>query len=392
MMNELVIAGQHAGILHQTAENASLSGQRLVLDGREVLNFGWAGYLGLEQDPRVIDGALEATRRFGVQFASSRGYLSSPLYRTLQDLLDEMFGQPVLIASTTTLGHQSCMPVAMQPDDLVLFDRAAHTSMQELIPTLLHQGVDVEFLPSADPPCLTRRLDQARTTHDKVWYVTDGIYSMHGNFAPVSMLMSMLERHPHLHLYIDDAHAMSWTGPGGTGYAFEQTGGHPRTIVGLSMAKAFGAGGAIFVVPDPDLRHRIRNCGSTMNFSGPIQNPLLGACIASARLHLGGEVAAMQAELRALIAHCRARLREVELAPVSCDQTPILFVEVRGDSNKTFRLVRQLRDRGFFLNFSTFPAVPRPGFRFNVTRYHRPEEIDALVRNLSALLMGEDTH
>ncbi len=80
---------------------------------------------------------------------------------------------------------------------------------------------------------------------------------MYGDLAPVPELVELLERH-------------------GTGYAHRYTGDHPRAIVALTMAKAFGAGGAIFLVPDAELRRRISTCGPTMIFSGPIQNPVLG--------------------------------------------------------------------------------------------------------------------
>lgn len=386
-INSTIATAADLGLLHRTVENERLTGQQMVLDGRSVLNFGWGGYMGLEFDPRLIEGAVNAARSYGVQFASSRAYISSPLYRILEHKLSELVGSEVLVTSTMTLGHQSCMPVAIGPRELVLIDDAAHECMRQLAPTLMHKGAVVRSLPHSDLEELRARLESGQREHPKIWYVVDGIYSMRGDCTPLKALMPLLEQYPCLHLYIDDAHAMSWTGERGTGYALRHTLHHPRTIVGLSMAKAFGAGGAFFVIPDEQLRRNIRNCGTTMLFSGPLQNPILGACIASAEVHLSGEIHDMQGELQRLLAYTRELLAKFKIEQSSAEATPIFFIEIGGE-NETQRLVRRLLDLGFYVNFAVFPAVPRghSGIRFNITRSHTRAQINAFITTLAELV------
>lgn len=378
---------RQANLIHITVENDRITGPELIIGGKSLLNFGWGGYLGLELDQRLIDGAVSAVKQFGVQFASSRAYISSPLYRSLHERLDVLFDQPVLITPTVTLGHQSCMPVAMGPEDAVFVDRRSHASMQTVIPALISNGVHIEILPHNDMVQLESKLASLGARYDKIWYVIDGLYSMHGDYAPIPKLVGLLDNYPNFHLYIDDAHAMSWMGEHGTGYAFQYTQKHPRTIVALSMAKAFGAGGGMFLIPDSDLRQRIRDCGGTMIFSGPIQNPVLGACIASADLHLSGEIHTMQAELRDLIAYCSQELAASNLGSVSATASPIFFVEI-GRMSKTVPLMRQLMSMGYFANYAAFPAVAKDksGVRFNVTRHHNKQQIHAFVEALSGLV------
>src|SRR6185436_14972501 len=118
------------------------------------------------------------------------------------------------------------------------------------------------------------------------WYMADGVYSMYGDYAPLKDIMQLLYNHEQLHLYVDDAHGMSWAGKNGAGFAKTILPRHERMFLVTSLNKAFAAGGGCLVYPNDDWKRKVRNCGSTMIFSGPVQPPLLGAAIASAQIHL----------------------------------------------------------------------------------------------------------
>jgi 7-keto-8-aminopelargonate synthetase-like enzyme len=379
--------GRLAGVIQLEVDDYDFNQNTLQIGGKSLISFAWGGYLGLERDPRLIEGSIEAVRRYGVQFASSRAYISSPLYSVLSSRLERLFGQPVLIASTVTLGHQSCMPVLIGPNDALVLDHSCHSCMKAMIPTLASTGTQVEILPHNDMDSLENILIHAKKTGQKVWYALDGLYSMHGDYAPISTLLRLLDLYEELHLYIDDAHAMSWMGPQGTGFAFPIIGSHPRTVIALSMAKAFGAGGAIFLIPDSDLRHAVRTCGPTMIFSGPIQNPVLGACIASVDIHLSSDIQELQIGLQSSIDYCRNLLFRKGLSTISAASSPIFFLTI-GPTNLAIAAVKRLMEHGFFVNVAAFPAVPKgkAGIRFNITAYHTASQIDAFVQHLASTL------
>jgi 7-keto-8-aminopelargonate synthetase-like enzyme len=111
-------------------------------------------------------------------------------------------------------------------------------------------------------------------------------------------MVELLERYPKLHLYVDDAHGMSWCGTHGRGWVLSRTALLPRMIVATSLNKGFAAAGAALLVADPELRRRIATLGGPMLFCGPIQPPMLGAAVASARLHLSEELVRRQEALR----------------------------------------------------------------------------------------------
>ena len=116
---------QSRGLVRRVAEDDRFDGRSIVLDGQRVINFSSCSYLGLETDARLKTAACEAVLRFGVQFSSSRAYVSAPLYGELESLLSQMVdGAPVVLAPTTSLAHQSALPVLVGDRDAVLFGRA----------------------------------------------------------------------------------------------------------------------------------------------------------------------------------------------------------------------------------------------------------------------------
>lgn len=361
-----------------------VTGRTFMLAGQELLHFGSCSYMGLEQDPRLVEGVIRAVRACGTQFSSSRAYVSAPLYTELEELLEQIFGGQVVATPSTSLGHQAALPVLVGATDAVIFDQQVHHSVQAVLPQLRLLGTHVELLRHNQLDLLEERLTVLAGRHRRVWYLADGVYSMYGNLAPIGRLSSMLARHEALHLYLDDAHGMSWAGPRGCGHVLGALPGHPRLVVATSLNKAFAAAGGAVITFDPEHHRRVRTLGGPMIFAGPIQPPMLGAAVASARLHLSSEFAALQEELAQRIAHCNRLLLEHELPVVHAAAAPIRFIGL-GLPKVAFNMVARLRSEGYYTNPSTFPAVPmgRSGLRFTLTRHQRLEDIEGLVRAIA---------
>jgi 7-keto-8-aminopelargonate synthetase-like enzyme len=249
--------------------------------------------------------------------------------------------------------------------------------------TDLVDDVPIETLRHSRVDLLEQRLVEAGDGFEKVWYLCDGLYSMLGDLAPFERLGELLERYPRLHLYVDDAHGFGWAGRHGRGPALTHLGGSDRVVVAVSLSKAFGAVGGALAFPTTEQRDRVRRCGGPMIFSGPIAPAGLGAGLASAELHLSPELEGMQAELRQRMAVARAAIHDAGLVLATDDETPIFMVHY--DSPATAqRVVARLRERGFFVCVSTFPAVPvnKPSIRFTVSRHNSLGDVLELVENL----------
>src|SRR5580765_6489280 len=107
IVNDVINLATRLGIIHTTTEDSTLDGRHIRINGQDLLYFGSCGYLGLEHDARLKAAAIEATDKYGTQFSSSRAYVSSRYYREAEDLLTQMFGQPLLIIQSLTVGHMS---------------------------------------------------------------------------------------------------------------------------------------------------------------------------------------------------------------------------------------------------------------------------------------------
>ena len=253
--------------------------------------------MGLETDLRLKNAACDAVARYGVQFASSRAYVSCPPYAELERLLGAMFEAPLVVAQTTTLAHFAALPILVGSEDAVICDQLVHHSVQAVLPTLQAAGTTCRFVRHSRMDRLDDMVSKLAARHRRVWYLADGVYSMHGDPAPQAALHELVSRHEQLHLYVDDAHGLSWAGRHGRGTVLGDGPLPPRTVMVASLAKAFSAGGAVMVFPDAETARLVRTCGSTMIFSGPLQPALLGAAIASARIHLSNEIHERQSKL-----------------------------------------------------------------------------------------------
>ena len=378
--NRFVSEAADAGVIMNRAGH--YDGSSVEVDGRALRNFGSCSYLGLEMRDDLREAACEATRRYGTQFSFSRAYLENALYRELEEQLTAMTDGHVLVAPSTTLGHIAALPVLVREGDAVLIDQFAHASLHTA--TALLRDVPVERVRHNQLERLERRVAELSAGGRRVFYVCDGVYSMRGDFAPFAKLRALLDAYPTLHLYVDDAHSTSWSGLRGRGAALASLGGHPRVTVALSLNKAFSAAGGCLVLPDADTVKLVRRCGGPMLFSGPIQPPMLGAAVASARLHNDPWFAGLQNELAALIDHAWQAVSRRDIPLAGRDRTPIFMVPC--DSTAiVFRTVNNLRDRGFYVCPSVFPAVPvnQPGIRFTITRHNDRASIDAFVDALA---------
>jgi 7-keto-8-aminopelargonate synthetase-like enzyme len=372
------------GLFFQTCEEVELHGRKIRLHGRELLSFGSCGYLGLEHHPLLIEGAIEATRAYGTQFASSRGYLSAPPYVEFEDTLSRIFEAHALTVQTTTLAHQAMFDTFLTEKDAIVLDHQVHYSVQRAATLARATGTKVELVRHEHLERAEELITKLAREHRTVWFATDGITSMYGDLAPVGLIQRLLAIADNVRVYVDDAHGMSWCGKYGRGSILSRMAPHPRMVVATSLAKAFGAGGGLLVFQDEAERDRVRMCGGPCVFSGPLQPPLLGAALASAKLHLTDELPRLQAELADRVSYTNRRIVEAGLPLLVENETPIVFVRC-GLPRVAAEIAQRLTRDGLYVNVSMYPAVPmrRAGLRCGITATHSHEDIDRLVDGLA---------
>ncbi|HHH50554.1 MAG TPA: aminotransferase class I/II-fold pyridoxal phosphate-dependent enzyme [Saprospiraceae bacterium] len=375
-INQIVQHCAKLGVSQIITEDTHLDGRAIRVENKEMINFGSCSYLGLEVDPRLKQKSKEAIDNFGTQYSCSRAFVAISPYEELEEKLSQLFGYPTVLAPTTTLGHLSNIPVLVGQNDAVILDHKVHSSIQNAVQIVKAKGTHIEMIRHNRMDILEERIQKLQREYKKVWYMADGIYSMYGDFAPVKKIYDLLEKYEQFHFYVDDAHGMSWAGENGKGYVLSQIPYHERMILILSLAKGFGSCGGALVFPDTKTRDLVKNCGSTLMFSGPLQPSLLGASIASADIHLSSEIYQLQENLQSRIKYFIEISKAYDLTLVGDFRTPIFFFAV-GAPEMGYKICRRMMDRGFYTNLAAYPSVPyyNTGIRITLNNNHSYADI-----------------
>lgn len=166
-----------------------------------------------------------------------------------------------------------------------------------------------------------------------------------------------MDRYEGFYTYIDDAHGMSWSGKFGCGVMRAEAPHHSKMVLIVSLNKAFASAGGALIFPNERMAAMVRNGGGTMIFCGPIQPPMLGAALASARLHLSDEFPAMQDELLGVVDYTNARLDALGLPQYEVTRSPLYFIPM-GLPRVVANLVHRILNEGVYVNMAT--SRPRP--------------------------------
>jgi len=380
-IDDVLTHAKEEGVLHLYTEDEQFSGRTITVKNNKMFHFGTTGYLGLEQDDRLKEAAISAIRKYGTQFPLSKSYISHTKYQELENVLQQMFETPVIVAKNSTLAHIAVIPTILRDEDAVILDHQVHYSVQNACQLLKPRGIPIEMIRHSRMDMLEERVKKLSQKHEKVYYMIDGVYSMFGDVAPLHEIISLVDKYDCLHVYVDDVHGMSWAGKNGTGYVKSVLPElHPKFILVSTLSKTFGANGASIITDNPEIFRKIKTFGGPLSFSAQLDPASVGAAIASAEIHLSDEIYKMQTELSTSIDYCNKLLKETNLPLVEYNTCPVFFVGV-GVPTTGYNLVKRMMDDGFFVNLGAFPAVPikNTGVRFTISRHNQLDDIKQLV-------------
>ena len=382
-LTQIIEDGRSQNLIHHTVENTTIDGSSIIINQQEMVNFGSCSYLGLELDPRFKAAAIAATRDYGTQFSSSRTYAAINLYDQLESMLYQMFNRPVIVSASTTLGHLAVLPVIIGEDDAVILDLQVHSSVQMAVKLLKADGIPIHLIRHNDMDRLEEKIKQLRGKYKKIWYLADGVYSMFGDFAPLNRLVDLLDTYEQFNLYIDDAHGMSWAGKHGTGLVRSKIEHHDKMVLAVSLNKAFASAGGAIVFPNKAMARKVKNCGGTLIFSGPIQPPMLGVACESARLHLSDEIYHHQNNLKELVDHANQLIIDAGLPQYEMSSSPLFFIPA-GLPRSVHNIVKRMLKEGFYVNSASFPATPmkQGGVRFMMNGNIKKEDVTNMIEAL----------
>jgi 8-amino-7-oxononanoate synthase len=369
-----------AGLLRRRRVAGSACGPAMVIDGRPVLSFASNDYLGLAVDPRLVDALADGARRWGVGAGASHflGGHFEP-HELLETRLASFVGaERALLFSTGYMANIGIVPALAGRGDVIFADKLNHAS---LIDAVRLSNAFSHRYPHVDLGVLEGQL--AANRGKKRLILTDAVFSMDGDIAPLPDLLALAERHD-TWLVVDDAHGFGVLGPRGHGTA-AHFGLAPagRLLLMGTLGKAAGVAGA-FVAGDGDIIEWLTQTTRTAMFTTAAPPALAGALLAS--LDLVEAADDRRARLQGLVARLRAGLEPVaerrgwRLAPSATAIQPLII----GGNLETLAVAEALLARGLWAPAIRPPTVPEGAarLRISLSAAHDEAQVDRLVAAL----------
>ncbi|HKA66765.1 MAG TPA: 8-amino-7-oxononanoate synthase [Solirubrobacterales bacterium] len=346
-------------------------GPRVRLDGRPVLLLCSNNYLGLADHPKVRGAAAEAAMRWGAGAGASR-LISGNMepHRRLESRLAEFKGyEAALLFGSGYLANSGAIAALAGEGEVVFSDELNHASIVDgcrlsRAGTFVYRHGDLEHLAWG--------LREASGRGSLI--VTDGVFSMDGDVAPLPELLELARRHG-CRLMVDEAHATGAIGPGGRGsVAGAGLSGEVDVVVG-TLGKALGSYGA-YVCADAETIDFLLNTARPFVFSTAPPPPSVAAAAAALELVSPHRVERLQANA----ARFRAALAAGGLE-ASRSRAQIVPIEV-GDAERTMELCERVLERGVFAQGIRPPTVPEGSsrLRFTVMATHRAGELERAAK------------
>ena len=363
----------------------SACGPVVSIDGRDVLCFCSNDYLSLANHPAVRSAARDAIDQWGVGTGASRLVCgSTACHVRLERKLAAFKHTPdVVVTSTGWMANRVAIHALASSGDLILCDKLNHAS---ILDAAASSGATVRTYLHRDTNRLETLLERRRQGAKRCLIVTDSVFSMDGDIAPLGEL-AVLKKKYDAQLLVDEAHATGVLGAAGRGAA-ELLGVEDDidATVG-TLSKAIGSIGGFVAGPKP-LIDTIRNTGRAYIYTTA---PPAAACAAAlAAMELIAASPSMRADLLIAAGDLRTRLSDAGLNVPDYDEreiTPIIPVVV-GDAGRAARIAAQLLESDILLPAIRPPTVP-PGssrLRISLCASHTPEQIDTLVRCLKTFV------
>jgi len=372
---------RHKQFLYRHRTNvASGCDSVLQVEGKSLVNFCSNDYLGLAGHPDIAAALKSAVDQYGTGSGASHlisGH--STAHQQLEEQLAEFTGRPrALLFSTGYMANMGVINALVGRHDLVLEDQLNHAS-------LLDGGhlsrADYKRYKHNNMQQLDYLLEQSTASRKLI--VTDGVFSMDGDLAPLPEMSALAAQHSGW-LMVDDAHGMGVLGATGGGIVEQQglTVEQVPVLMG-TLGKSFGTFGA-FIAGSEALIENLIQFARTYIYTTAL--PPAIACASSASLQIVRREHWRREHLQSLIQRFRAGAEQLGLQLMD-SQTPIQPVLINNDQ-RVMEINQQLRSKGFMVGAIRPPTVPAGSGRLRITlsANHSNQQIDQLLDALEACL------
>lgn len=348
----------------------------VVMSGRKVLMFGSNSYLGLTNHPKVIEAAIEATRKYGTGCAGSR-FLNGTLdlHLELEKELAEFVGKKEAIIYSTgfqvNLGVVSCLTGR---EDYIICDELDHASIVEGRRLSFSKGLKFKH---NDMESLEKVLQSCEPDRIKL-IVVDGVFSMEGDIANLPEIVRLAKKY-NASIMVDEAHGLGVLGDHGRGTCNHFGLTKDVDLIMGTFSKSLASIGG-FIASDSTVINWLRHNSRSYIFSA--SNTPAATAAARAALHIMKTEPERIQHLWDITNYALENFRNLGFE-IGNTSTPIIPLYVR-DMEKTFLVTRMLFDEGVFVNPVIPPACSPEDtlIRFSLMATHTKEQIDIAIEKL----------
>ncbi len=359
-------------------------GTEVEVSGRRLIMIGSNDYLGFTHDPRIIEATAKAALRWGSGPGGSRFLCGNlTLHEALEERLAAFVGKKKAVVHatgfTTNLGAIACL---LTPQDIIICDRENHASIFEGC-----QASRARLIPFAhnDAAGAERKLAAASQKNGNgcKLLITEGVFSMSGDMAPLDELVKLKETYSDLLIYLDDAHGLGVMGNGGRGTADHfGLSSHVDFIMG-TFSKALASIGGFIAADDEVVLEYLRHHSKPLIFSAAL--PASNAATVLACLDILDEDPGRVTRLWDITRKVHQGYQEIGVI-TRHSKTPIIPIYI-GAEDKAFAFAKDMFDHGVFALPAIYPAVPR-GQAVIRTAYmstHKKSQIEYVLEVLAKL-------
>src|SRR5512140_3143028 len=347
------------GLYNRIRTIGSAQGARLIVDGKDVLNFCSNNYLGLANHPKIVEAARDATKKYGVGPAAVRSIAgTTDLHVQLEQRLAKFKGaEDVITFQSGFTANLGTIAALVAREDVIFSDRLNHAS---IIDGCRLSGARIVPYEHNDAAALEAAIKENAGTYRRALIVTDGVFSMDGDIAPLPALYDVAQRHDILCM-VDDAHGEGVLGRGGRGIV-DHFHLHGKVDIEVgTMSKAFGVMGGV-VAGSAAVVEWLRQRGRPFLFSSAVTAADAAACLAAVDL-------LEESTDRVDQLWANAAFFKKEMAALGFDTgvstTPITPVML-GEAPLAQQFSRELFTEGVFAMPLGFPTVPKGKARIRV--------------------------
>jgi 8-amino-7-oxononanoate synthase len=360
------------------------SAPRMQVEGRELITFCSNDYLGLAADPLLIEGLREGTSMYGAGSGASHLISGHSLaHEKLENALADFFSPHIISGRALYLssGYMANLAVITALADAhseVFSEALNHAS---LIDAARLSRAKITIYPHRDLTGLGRML--AASTAERKLIVTDGVFSMDGDIAPLKEILQLCELHD-AWLIVDDAHGFGVLGKQGRGLVEHFSLRSERLILIGTLSKAAGVAGAFVTAHETIIEWLIQRARPYI-YSTASPPALAHALLTSLKIIAGEEGTRRRAVLNERIAQWKSAVNLNHWQMLD-SETPIQPVLI-GDNARTMAAAHQLREQGFWVGSVRPPTVPLGTARLRVTlsAAHTPDQVAQLASRVNAL-------